>query len=172
MKKFLDRAKKLIYIISSALFFAMTLMLIIVCCMPHGKTYKYELENLMTMCYVFDGDELTLEVDYLDDYEAETTKFKIINDRLYVQNVETFEWSYSGDINAFEIDMGEVVFKCNATIAIRAVAIIFMVLSGLLLCGTLIIDVLYKKGIIKPKQQTPPQNDINNDNTINTTYNI
>ena len=163
MRKFINFAKKSLLIITASIFVVFTALLIIISSLPKGKKYEYEFSAIgitMEVDYTFDGDEVIMDSYVLAEHDTAKTKYKINKGDLYLMNVDTAEWEYAGEINAYEIVMKasaeetgignmEIVLECKTNKAIRTVAIVFMCISGVLAGACVAIYYLDKKGMLK-----------------------
>lgn len=168
MRKFIDFAKKPLLIITASIFVAFTALLIIISCLPKGSKYEYEFSAIgitMEVDYTFDGDEVIMDTYVLNEHDSAKTKFKINKGDLYLVNLETNEWEYAGEINAYEIVMRataeetgvgnmEIVLECKTNKAIRTVSIVFMCISGVLAAACVALYFLDKKGMLKFADKT------------------
>lgn len=163
MRKFIDFVKKPLLFISAGVFAAFTILLIIISCLPKGTKYEYSFSTMgvtMEVDYTFKGKELTLDMYIMGEYSTAKTEYKINKGDLYVVNVESNEWEFVGEINAYEIVMEadaeetgignmQLVLECKANKAIRTVAIVFMSISGVIAAACVAIYFLDKKGLLK-----------------------
>lgn len=180
MRKFINFAKKQLLIIAAGVFVAFTALLIIISCLPKGTKYGYKFSAMgitMEVDYTFKGDELTLDMYVLGEYSTAKTKYKINKGDLYVINLESNQWEYAGEINAYEIVMEadaeetgignmQLVLECKANKAIRTVAIVFMCVSGVLAAGCVAVYFLDKKGMLKFAENTVSVNTIENEEIV------
>ena len=163
MRKFINFAKKTLLIITAGVFVAFTALLIIISCLPKGSKYewKYSVMGInMEVSYTFDGDKVTVDTYILGAHDSASTEYKINKGELYLVNLETNEWEYAGEINAYEIVMKanaeetgignmEVVLECKANKTIRTIAIVFMCVSGVAAGACIALYFLDKKGMLK-----------------------
>lgn len=164
MLKFINSIKKLLAIISTSIFAAFMIVLIVISSLPHGKTYNYEYSFLgiktMDICYTFEGDEVTMDASFLGSHSIKKTKFKIDDGNLYFLNQETNEWDFGGEIDSYKIIMKtnaeetgigdkEVVLKCKTNRTVRLVSVICMGVFGLIAFGCIYLCMLEKKGALK-----------------------
>ena len=174
MKKFINFCKKPLLIASCAIFFAFMVALIVVSCLPHGKTYTLEakmgIASLKEEIVLKNNDTVEINVyindELMTDMGAKGT-YKIINKSLYVASDGSTE--KIGKINAYTIDidwaalMGEDVdaatlallkdakMTCKANVNFRTSAIVLMSFFGVVAVACGVVVVLDKKGIIKYK---------------------
>ena len=178
MEKFINFVKKPLVIISGALFGVFLIMLIVVCAVPHGKTYTWSYDimgqHVMDMEMSFDKDTILMTIEYDKDVAASEgipenqrriavkNDYEIRNGELYTREEGATTFDYSGKISAFKItmsgeDMGvgyndlKVELICHTNVAIRTVSVVFMIISALVLAGSVTVLVLDKKGILKIK---------------------
>lgn len=176
MEKFINFVKKPLVIISGALFGVFLIMLIVVCAVPHGKTYTWSYDimgqHVMDIEMSFDKDTILMTIEYDKDVAASEgipenqrriavkNDYEIRNGELYTREEGATTFDYSGKISAFKItmsgeDMGvgyndlKVELICHTNVAIRTVSVVFMIISALVLAGSVTVLVLDKKGILK-----------------------
>lgn len=176
MNKFLNFVKKPLIIISGAVFGVFLIMLIVVCALPHGKTYSYSFEmmnqHLMDIEMDFDKDTIFISMEYDEDlakeegipesqrYVSVRVDYEIRNGKLYTREEDSTTFEYGGEINSFKITMSgdemgisfndlKIELVCTTNVALRTISIVFMIVSGIVLVGSLVILVLDKKGILK-----------------------
>ena len=176
MEKFINFVKKPLVIISGALFGVFLIMLIVVCAVPHGKTYTWSYDimgqHVMDIEMSFDKDTILMTIEYDKDVAASEgipenqrriavkNDYEIRNGELYTREEGATTFDYSGKISAFKItmsgeDMGvgyndlKVELVCHTNVAIRTVSVVFMIISALVLAGSVTVLVLDKKGILK-----------------------
>lgn len=156
LKKFVDLCKKPILIASAVIFAAFMVTIIVVSCLPHANKYSYKMESLegsMEMTMTFKGDIVTLEaVTKPVDGEAEVLsyeeyKYRIEKGKLYLIDENGTE-EYFGDINVYRFK-GGVSIECVPAVNFRTTAIVFIVLSGVVLAGCITLRELDKRGKIK-----------------------
>lgn len=160
LKKFVDLCKKPILIASAAIFAAFMVTIIVVSCLPHANKYSYKMElpgGSVEMTMTFKGDTVTQEVVTKPvDGEAEVLsyeyKYRIEEGKLYLIDEDGTE-EYSGDINVYRLKGGEdgitVSIECVPAVNFRTTAIVFIVLSGVVLAGCITLRELDKRGKIK-----------------------
>ena len=163
LKKFVDLCKKPILIASAVIFAAFMVTIIVVSCLPHANKYSYKMElpgGSMEMTMTFKGDTVTQEVVTKPvDGEAEVLsyeyKYRIEKGKLYLIDEDGTE-EYSGDINVYRFKGGEdgitVSIECVPAVNFRTTAIVFIVLSGVVLAGCITLRELDKRGKIKYEQ--------------------
>lgn len=163
LKKFVDLCKKPILIASAVIFAAFMVTIIVVSCLPHANKYSYKMElpgGSMEMTMTFKGDTVTLEgVTKPVDGEAEVLsdeyKYRIEKGKLYLI-VEDGTEEYFGDINVYRFKGGDngitVSIECVPAVNFRTTAIVFIVLSGVVLAGCITLRELDKRGKIKYEQ--------------------
>ena len=176
MEKFINFVKKPLVIISGALFGVFLIMLIVICAIPHGKTYTWSYDimgqHVMDIEMSFDKDTILMTIEYDKDVAASEgipenqrriavkNDYEIRNGELYTREEGATTFDYSGKISAFKItmsgeDMGvgyndlKVELICHTNVAIRTVSVVFMIISALVLAGSITVLVLDKKGILK-----------------------
>ena len=165
MEKFLKLNKKVLLPIFLGIFIIFTIALIIVCCVPHGKIYTYEIKNnddltLLSLTYKFKSNNVVEQTNYLNigngsNLETVQLEYKIEDGVFFLKqsNQETFD--RIGKIDSFKIiveDSGlssEVSMKCNANIALRTASIVLMSVFGVFAVMSIILVVLDKKGKLK-----------------------
>lgn len=162
VKWVVKNSQKLLPIVFSAVFVFFTIALIVICSVPRGWKYVYreevagvEVESIVE----FDDDELTLttysnmmtEEDEID--AVVTSKYKITDGKLYTYNLTTEQYNYAGKISStkavIENEGFKIEYKEETMCALRAVAIVFMVISAILDAGAIAVMILTKKGILK-----------------------
>ena len=178
MEKFINFVKKPLVIISGALFGVFLIMLIVICAIPHGKTYSAETtitQNQMQgniRISVELSDKVTLKMEYLsgdlfegmdDEYRVITTngEYKIENGELFIKLDGNSDFQNVGKINSFKITQneessvlgseGSSILECTTNQALLVVSVVFMIISALVLAGSVTVLVLDKKGILKIK---------------------
>ncbi len=163
MRKFINFAKKPLLFITAGIFVVFTILLIIISCLPKGSKYEYRFSAMgvtMEIDYSFKGDEVTVDTYVMNEHDSAKTTYKINKGDLYVVNLDSNEWEYVGEINAFEIVMKasaeetgignmEIVLVCKANKALRTVSIVFMCVSGVLAAACAALYFLDKKGKLK-----------------------
>lgn len=176
MEKFINFVKKPLVIISGALFGVFLIMLIVICAIPHGKTYSAETtitQNQMQgniRISVELSDKVTLKMEYLsgdlfegmdDEYRVITTsgEYKIENGELFIKLDGNSDFQNVGKINSFKITQneessvlgseGSSILECTTNQALLVVSVVFMIISALVLAGSVTVLVLDKKGILK-----------------------
>lgn len=183
MKKFINFCKKPLLIASSAVFAAFLIVLIVVSCLSHGKTYSLE----MNMGFATMKEEIVLKSNdvvevniYVNDelmpnMGARGT-YKIANKTLYVTNSDG-ETEKLGKIDAYKIDLDltallgdedvpetvlamvkDAKMTCELNVNLRTTAIVFMSVFGVVAAACLVLFVLDKKGVIKYKEKSTEVN--------------
>ena len=170
MKKFLNVCKKQLLIATTVAFVAFMVMLIVVSSLSHGRVYTYELNILNQTAkaeIIFNEDSIEVR-SYANGIlqTTNTSAYKIIDGKIYSID-ENGKVELEGNINAYEFTFSEETFKdtgmtqeqiafytsmkltCKTNIALRNVAISFMVIFGVCAIGCATILVLSKKGILK-----------------------
>lgn len=158
LKKFVDLCKKPILIASAVIFAAFMVTIIVVSCLPHANSYKMELPEVsMEMTMTFKGDTVTLEavtkpVDGEAEVSSDEYKYRIEKGKLYLIDENGTE-AYFGDINVYRFKGGDdgitVSMECVPAVNFRTTAIVFIVLSGVVLAGCITLRELDKRGKIK-----------------------
>lgn len=161
LKKFVDLCKKPILIASAAIFAAFMVTIIVVSCLPHANKYSYKGEWLgtsMEMTMTFKGDTVTQEaVAKSVDGEAQVSsyeyKYRIEKGKLYLIDADGTE-EYSGLINVYRLKSDDpsgpnIAIECVPAVNFRTTAIVFIVLSGVVLAGCITLRELDKRGKIK-----------------------
>lgn len=159
-KKFVDFCKKPILIASAVIFAVFLIAIIVVSCLPHANSYTYKLSigNVTGEVEIrLDGDKLIQEMRTIVDGEVTETdsmeySYVIEDGNLYtIDDYGTRE--LFGDINVYRIKDVEggtgLALECVPAVNFRTTAIVFIVLSGVVLAGCIAIKELDKRGKIK-----------------------
>ena len=171
MKGLLKFSKTPLAIISSILFVAFMVVLMVVCLVPHGTTYHYSAkmefggQSAESVAYFTFKNDKELEIKSETKVNGEVSEdlsmdpivafYKIENGKLLIAETEDAEFMEVGTINSFEIKginpstNEAMAMKCNTSYVLRDLSIAFMVIGGVLLAGSLTLIILDKKGIIK-----------------------
>ena len=165
MEKLRNFAKKPLAIISGALFGVFLIMLIVVCDVPHGKTYSAETtitQNQMqgNIRITLDlSDKATFKMEYLsgdlfegmdDEYRVMSIsgEYKIENGELLIKFDGKSEFENVGKINSFKIIQNEenpilesdnVTLECTTNKALLIVSVVCMVVFAVLIVLSLIL---------------------------------
>lgn len=164
MNKFLLFCKKPLLIIASVVFGVFTLGLIITSVVPYARTaYTYSITMMGQKANntIELGEKMTIKTYVNGNLEESSTMFyKVESGKLYVGETEddlnSEENVAIAQINPYEIRAidGLIVYKNGFTNAMKIIDIIFMVISGLALAGSITLIVLDKKGKLKSKKVT------------------
>lgn len=172
MKGLLKFSKTPLAIISSILFVAFMVVLMVVCLVPHGNTYTFNSKTealghtTETVYYYKFQNDKELEIKFEIKVDGEISEdltinepikvfYKIEDSKLLIAQTEDGLYNEVGKINSFEINgvnpttSEKMTMTCNTSYVLRDLSIAFMVLGGVLLAGSLTLIILDKKGIIK-----------------------
>lgn len=164
LKKFVDLCKKPILIASAAIFAAFMVTIIVVSCLPHANKYSYK-ESIagvtVEMTMTFKGDTATQKMSVSmagmePEVETYEYKYRIEGGKLYLIDADGTE-EYSGLINVYRLKSDDpsgpnIAIECVPAVNFRTSAIIFIVLSGVVLAGCITLRELDKRGKIKYEQ--------------------
>lgn len=166
MKKFINFCKKPLLIVSSVLFACFMVMLIVVCNVPHGKSYTVNIYEGSSMSYTFNfkkDNVIEFEIYAGGEFYKEEGKYKVIDGYLYIDEDGSSYEKY-GKINAFEIVLSssdsdlefdfDIKLKCKTNITLRTLSIVMMSLTFVLAAGSCVIIVLDKKGLLSKVKST------------------
>ena len=183
MKKFINFIKIQMLTLSTCIFIAFTLVLIIISNSTHGKKYSYEMEGMFSIDIIFeDEDTATTELEYGNEFIDSTSSYKIKDNKLY-EIVDEYNdeyeyettYKYIGKITPYELNVENeelkindfnLTLKCNKNIILKNLSIIFMSIFGVVTLGCTMVLILDKKRVFKYKKQeveiNNQQNDSNN----------
>ena len=156
IKKTVNACQKLLPMIFTGLFAFFTIALIVICALPKGYKYEFEMEFMgveVTSTIKFKGDEMEMTMSTLD--EITTAKYDIEDGKLYEYNTETRKYDYLGEISSTKLSIKEpetglvLEYEEETMIALRTLSIVFMVISGVLDLACIAVALLTKRGIIK-----------------------
>ena len=156
IKKTVNACQKLLPMIFTGLFAFFTIALIVICALPKGHKYEFEMEFMgveVTSTIKFKGDEMEMTMSTLD--EITTAKYDIEDGKLYEYNTETRKYDYLGEISSTKLSIKEpetglvLEYEEETMIALRTLSIVFMVISGVLDLTCIAVALLTKRGIIK-----------------------
>lgn len=142
--------------IFTGLFAFFTIALFVICALPKGHKYEFEMEFMgveVTSTIKFKGDEMEMTMSTLD--EITTAKYDIDDGKLYEYNTETRKYDYLGEISSTKLSIKEpetglvLEYEEETMIALRTLSIVFMVISGVLDLTCIAVALLTKRGIIK-----------------------
>lgn len=171
MKGLLKFSKTPLAIISSILFVAFMVVLMVVCLVPHGTTYHYSAkmefggQSAESVAYYTFKNAKELEIKSETKINGEVSEdlsmdpmivfYKIEDGKLLIAQTEDGLYNEVGKINSFEISglnpttSEKMIMKCNTSFVLRDLSIAFMVIGGVLLAASVTLIILDKKGIIK-----------------------
>jgi len=172
MKKFLDFCKKPLLRIGIVFVLISSIALIVLACVTNATSpYSYKLSEFgfkLEVTYTLKDGEIYLDM-YMDypgetpEFVTETSNYKIRDRILYVQNVETKEYTRVGKINAYEIEMSyegqSITLKNKTTNAIKIVAIVLVSVGGVAILSSLAVMYLIKKKEQQPIIQSTQNNE-------------
>lgn len=168
MKKFINFCKKPLLIVSSVMFACFMVMLIVLCNVPHGKSYTVNIYEGSSMSYTFNlkkDNVIEFEIYAGGEFYREEGKYKVIDGYLYIDEDGTSYEKY-GKINAFEIVLSssesdsdlefdfDIKLKCKTNVTFRTLSIVMMSLTFVLAAGSCVIMVLDKKGLLSKAKST------------------
>lgn len=168
MSKFLQLCKKPFLIASIVLFFASTIFLIVLYCIPHASKYTYKdsiLGQNIQVDMIFQNDDKLVINMYVTGEEnitnTLTANYYISNGKLYTREDNGSSMKEVGPINNFEAvfkmdayGMTKITLVSETSVALRTTTIVLMCFFALVFAGCLTIFVLCKKGYFDSKEKT------------------
>lgn len=166
LKKFVDLCKKPILIASAVIFAAFMVTIIVVSCLPHANKYSYKMElpggSVEMTMELKDGvatqTVVSKSIDGQENVETYTCTYRIEKGKLYLTSADSDVEELMGDINVYRIkikgetELGSMSIECVPAVNFRTTAIVFIVLSGVVLAGCITLRELDKRGKIKYEQ--------------------
>lgn len=177
MRKLINFCKIPLVVISSLIMSIGLLIIIVLACVPHGKTYIYS-ETIM-------GQYVEMNVTFLDDEELQIGlvtdgskgdgsekslfNYQIEEGILYTADPKStsFQVDMVGQINSYQIIIDastlgltqgseeetseNLVLECKTNVTLKRVSIALIVLGGLMLTESITIIILSKYGVINQK---------------------
>ena len=162
-------------IIFTGLFAFFTIALIVICVLPKGHKYEFEMEFMgmeLTSTIKFKGDEMQMTMSTLD--EVTSVKYDIEYGKLYEYNTETKKYDYLGEISSTKLTIKEpetgmmLEYEEETMIALRTLSIVFMAIAAVLDFACIAVVFLTQKGIIKLDETQTVQSAISSDVTETT----
>lgn len=183
-------------IIFSLWFAVFFIVFMVINFIPHGRTYTckekifgYEIETTLT----FSGDEITLKVknpyynneefadiegiDIESEFIIQTSKYKILDKKLYVWDESTDKYEEEGKISSTKWVVESLGYKIEYTETtmqtLKTLSFVLFIVFGAFDLLSILVVVLNKKGIIKTakagenKTLSEPSNSNVSENTVN-----
>ena len=158
IKKAVNACHKLLPMIFTGLFAIFTIALIVICALPKGNRYEFDMEIMgmeLTSTIKFKGDEMQMTMSTLDKVTSVKYDYDIEDGKLYEYNTETKKYDYLGEISSTKLTIKEpetgmmLEYEEETMIALRTLSIVFMAIAAVLDFACIAVVFLTKKGIIK-----------------------